>query len=171
MAKDLKSKLIEIIDFEHSKFQEKLAFSIEKTITSNFKKSRDVNGGNFAALKKSTERDRRRNNFPPKRPILFRSGGLLNSIKVASDKSTKNINIFSTGKHGLYAEDLNDGNHSGSWGKNRVTSKMPARSFLDVPSTLEQGGAKREELFSEFYNNVISKFGELVGVTVDDLLK
>tara|TARA_R100001594_G_scaffold86952_1_gene121354 strand:- start:371 stop:862 length:492 start_codon:yes stop_codon:yes gene_type:complete len=104
----------------------------KKLVLSRFDKQQDVDGKpkfNNAPLQPSTEKDRKRNNFPQSEPILKRTGKLRNSIQFTNNGAGK-IKISSDLK---YAKDLNDGTHSGKWGKSIFTPNMKPRKFLEFP--------------------------------------
>tara|TARA_Y100001938_G_scaffold149010_1_gene234471 strand:- start:189 stop:686 length:498 start_codon:yes stop_codon:yes gene_type:complete len=158
------TKLKRIVDSEYEKYLSRLSFEIRKEILNNFDQQKDINGKKFKRLAKSTRLDRVRNNFPAASPILRRTGKLRDSIKVEPDLSTKSLKIESSLE---YADDLSKGNHSGVWGRQSINVDMPERNFLGEPKSLRYGSKKRNDIFSKFNENVISKLQS----EIDDIIK
>ena len=125
-----------------------------KTIVLNrFDREKDVDGKNFAPLKASTIRERKSSN-----PILKRTSKLRNSIQFVSKNGLLKIDSSLE-----YAQNLNDGKHSGYWGKNSDGSPkkikpappskvlMKSRKFLDFTKEIRlKSGSVRRRLLETF---------------------
>ena len=160
-------QIIDILNQEFSKYTFRLVSEIKKEILSNFDKEEDVDRNPFEALKKSTERDRIRNKFPGKSPILKRTGTLRKSIEVTHNDELYFIDIFSTLPYG---EDLSEGNHSGWWGKHAINADMPKRDFLGMPKEFQKGSAKRTKILSSFQEELLSKIHKIIDDIVGEQL-
>tara|TARA_Y100001938_G_scaffold148890_1_gene233925 strand:- start:4778 stop:5278 length:501 start_codon:yes stop_codon:yes gene_type:complete len=137
-------------------------------VLERFDNEKDVDGHSFAPLKQSTILERGSSN-----PILKRTGKLKDSIRFTNDGKGK-LNIFSTLSYG---QDLNDGRHSGFWGRyadgtpKTINAEMEPRKFLDFPKEIKvtnssniqklikKTAEKRNRLFREYYksNGIVFK--------------
>ena len=156
-------RMRKILNDEFKKYNSRLAFEIRREILNNFDSGKDVNNKPFAKLKKSTREDRIRNNFPARKPILRRTGKLRNSIEVTPIHKNREIIISSKLE---YAQDLNDGTHSGQWGEVSFTPNMESRKFLETPKTLKEGSPKRESIFNLFESNLLNKLNNIINKVV-----
>lgn len=160
------SKMKKILNNEFKKYNSRLAFEIRREIIGNFDAGKDVDGNPFAKLKDSTVSDRISQGIPGKKPILRRTGKLKKSIEVKAMHRNKEIRISSKLK---YAKDLNDGTHSGKWGKIRFTPNMKPRKFLETPKALQEGEPKRESIFLKFEKRLISKLEAVIDKVVSKI--
>lgn len=155
MANELTNK----VDALFRDYLKKIAMESENLILKRFDKEQDVDGKknfNKAPLKKSTQEDRKRKGYPKSRPILRRTGKLRDSIKVSVDDLAIEL------KSSLpYAEDLNDGNHSGFWGGRKINADMKPRKFLKFPKEIKTGGKIRKRLYEKLmkdYEKILRDF-------------
>ena len=138
------------------KYIDSLLKESKKLLFSRFDQQKDVDGRtkfNNAPLKKSTVRERGSSS-----PILKRTGKLKTSINFKNDGRGR-ITIDSDLE---YAQDLNDGRHSGFWGRNKDGSPkkikpappsnilMKPRKFLDFPKEIRlKTGSIRQKLLKK----------------------
>ena len=139
----------DILNKAFNNYLDECAVEIKSQMVKNIEDEKDFKRKGFRALKKSTQEDRVRNNYSPKHPILIRTGGLRDSIRTKTDMDSKSVRISSTLP---YADDLNDGTHSGWGGNHAINANMPPRRFLEIPKSLEPGSNRDKAIQNRSLN-------------------
>ena len=152
MAKKVPN-LTNVLDQGFAKFLLELSSEIEKTAKKNLRDGVDFEGKGFEELRPATERDRKRQGYSAKRPILIRTGKLRDSLKAKPNTIKQSVTLTSSLK---YADNLNDGVHSKKWGRRNIEGVTFPRRFLYIPKELDVGGSKRKKLLSK-YDEIISE--------------
>ena len=143
-----------ILNEAFNNYLDEYAIEIQSQMIKNIEDGKDFERKDFKVLKKSTKDERGRKGFPRSKPILIRTGGLKDSIRAKADKVNKSVEISSTFS---YADDLNDGTHSGWWGNHAINASMSPRRFLEIPKSLDVGSRRDRAIQNRNLNTMEDK--------------